>query len=234
VQTSVFQNGSGFEIGLVLFGAIAVFLVLRLRSVLGKRVGFEKPPTSGQMPGFGSPTSRPREPAAGPIIDGQALPAKTGRAVPDPRSALGERLMRIVNADPNFDPPKFLENAETSFRAIVTAFAAGDRATLKNLLNDNVYQTFDAVITSRETANERHRTEIKTILSAVIEDAELTGNQAAVIVRFTSDQVNLSLDSAGNPVTGTEAVTELVDLWTFERVLGSKDPTWRLAAARSG
>ncbi len=229
MQTSVFQNGSGFEIGLVLFGAIAVFLVLRLRSVLGKRVGFEKPPAAPGQMGFGSGRQ-----AGGPIIEGQAVQPKTGRPVPDPHSALGERLMRIVNADPNFDPPKFLEGAETAFRAIVTAFAAGDRASLKNLLNEHVYQTFDAVITAREAAGERHRTEIKSILSAVIEDAELLGTQAAVIVRFTSDQVNLTLDAAGKPVTGTEAVTELVDLWTFEHVLGSKDPTWRLAAARSG
>ncbi len=234
MQTSVFQNGSGFEIGLVLFGAIAVFLVLRLRSVLGKRVGFEKPPAAPGQVGFGSGPARGGPAAGGPIIEGQAVPAKTGRPVPDPHSALGERLMRIVNADPNFDPPKFLEGAETAFRAIVTAFAAGDRASLKNLLNEHVYQTFDAVITAREAAGERHRTEIKSILSAVIEDAELLGTQAAVIVRFTSDQVNLTLDAAGKPVTGTEAVTELVDLWTFEHVLGSKDPTWRLAAARSG
>ena len=229
MQTSLFQSGSGFGVGLVLFGAIAVFLVLRLRSVLGKRVGFEKPPVApGQAPGYGAGA------AAGPIIEGQAIPVKPGRSVPDPRSALGERLMRIVSADPNFDPPKFLEGAETAFRMIVTAFAAGDRATLKTLLNDNVYQTFETVISAREAANERHRTEIKSILSAVIEDAELLGNQAAVIVRFTSDQVNLTLDQAGNPVTGTEAVTELVDLWTFERSLGSKELTWRLAAARSG
>jgi predicted lipid-binding transport protein (Tim44 family) len=235
VQTSVFQNGSGFGIGLVLFGAIALFLVLRLRSVLGKRVGFEKPPLApGQMPGFGAGPAAGGPTAGGPIIDGQASQARTGRPVPDPHSALGERLMRIVNADANFDPPKFLDGAETAFRAIVTAFAAGDRASLKNLLSDNVYQTFDSAITSREAAGERHRTEIKSILSAVIEDAELLGPQAAVIVRFTSDQVNLTLDAAGNPATGTEAVTELVDLWTFEHVVGSKDPTWRLAAARSG
>jgi predicted lipid-binding transport protein (Tim44 family) len=210
---------------LILFGAIALFLILRLRSVLGKRVGFEKPPIPpGQMPGF----------ASGPVIDGQVLPAQTGRAVPDPRSALGGRLMEIVNADANFDPPKFLAGAENAFRVIVTAFAAGDRAALKPLLTDPVFQTFESVITAREAAGERHRTEIKAILSAVIEDAQLIGNQAAIIVRFTSDQVNLTLDKAGNPVTGTEAVTEIVDLWTFERTLKSKDLTWRLAAARSG
>ncbi len=232
MQTSVFQSGSGLQIGLVIFGAIAVFLVLRLRSVLGKRVGFERPPVQpgsnsqgpGQAPGF----------SAGPVIEGSAVPGNAGRPVPDPRSALGERLMRIVNADSNFDPPKFLGAAEQSFRTIVTAFAAGDRATLRAQLNDNVFLTFDAAITAREAAGEKHRTDIKSIISAVIEDAELMGNHAAVIVRFTSDQINLTLDQAGNSVTGTEAVTELVDLWTFERVLGSKDVVWRLAAARSG
>ncbi len=225
MQSSVLQNLGSLPVALILFGAIALFLILRLRSVLGKRVGFEKPPIPpGQMPGF----------ASGPVIDGQVLPAQTGRAVPDPRSALGGRLMEIVNADANFDPPKFLAGAENAFRVIVTAFAAGDRAALKPLLTDPVFQTFESVITAREAAGERHRTEIKAILSAVIEDAQLIGNQAAIIVRFTSDQVNLTLDKAGNPVTGTEAVTEIVDLWTFERTLKSKDLTWRLAAARSG
>jgi predicted lipid-binding transport protein (Tim44 family) len=214
----------GFPIDLVLFGMIAAFLVLRLRSVLGKRVGFEKPPIPpGQMPGFNN----------GPIIEGQALPPETGRSVPDPRSPLGERLMQIVNRDSQFDPPKFLDHAESAFRMIVTAFAAGDRATLKNLLTDSVFQTFDAVIAAREAANERHRTEIKAILSATVEDAQLLGDQAAVIVRFASDQINVPLDASGTPL-GTEAVTEITDLWTFERNLKSKDPAWRLSAARSG
>jgi len=225
VQANVYQNLGDFPIALVIFAGIAIFLVLRLRSVLGKRVGFERPPLPpGQTPGF----------ATGPIIEGQASLAQPGRAVPDPRSALGERLMQIVNRDPQFDPPKFLNSAETNFRMIVTAFAAGDRATLKTLLSDPVYQTFDSAIAARETAGERHRTEIKAILSAIIEDAQLLGDQAAVIVRFTSDQINLTLDAAGHPVIGTEAVTEIVDLWTFERNLKSKDPVWRLASARSG
>jgi len=225
VQPSALQNLGSFPVALILFGAIAVFLILRLRSVLGKRVGFEKPPIPpGQMPGF----------SGGPIIEGQAVPIRGGRAVPDPRSALGERLMSIVNADPHFDPPKFLTEAETAFRTIVTAFAAGDRATLQKRLSPAVYQTFDSAIAAREAAGQRHRTEIKSILSSIIEDAQLIGDQAAVIVRFTSDQVNLTLDSTGTPVTGTEAVTEIVDLWTFERNLKSRDLTWRLAAARSG
>jgi predicted lipid-binding transport protein (Tim44 family) len=225
VQANVLQNLGDFPIALVIFAGVAIFLILRLRSVLGKRVGFERPQRSpGQMPGFGT----------GPIIDGQASPAQPGRAVPDPRSALGERLMEIVNRDPQFDPPRFLDSAETNFRMIVGAFAAGDRATLKTLLSDPVYHTFESAIAARDTAGERHRTEIKAILSAAIEDAQLLGDQAAIIIRFTSDQINLTLDAGGHPVIGTEAVTEIVDLWTFERNLKSQDPVWRLAAARSG
>jgi predicted lipid-binding transport protein (Tim44 family) len=225
LQTTALQGLGAFPVALIIFAGIAIFLILRLRSVLGRRIGFEKPPIPpGRMPGFGT----------GPIIEGQAIPPQSGRAVPDPRSALGERLMQIVNLDPNFDPPKFLAGAETAFRMIVTAFAAGDRATLRTTLSDNVYQTFDSAIAARENANERHRTEIKAIRSAVIEDAQLIGTQAAIIVRFVSDQVNVTLDSAGNPVLGNEAITEIVDLWTFERALKSQDPTWRLAAARSG
>ncbi len=225
MQSSALQNLGSFPIALVLFGAIALFLVLRLRSVLGKRVGFEKPPIPpGQMPGF----------AGGPIIDGQATPVPAGRPVPDPRSALGERLMSIVNADSDFDPPKFLVEAENSFRMIVTAFAAGDRTTLKTRLSGPVFQTFDAAISSREAANQRHRTEIKRIISSTIEDAQLIGDQAAIIVRFVSDQINLTLDDAGAPIDGNDSVTELADLWTFERNIKGKDPVWRLASARSG
>lgn len=225
MQANALQGLGNFPIALIIFAGIAIFLILRLRSVLGKRVGFERPPVpTGQMPGFG----------AGPILEGQALPAQSTRPVPDPRSALGERLMQIVNRDPNFDPPAFLNSAETAFRMIVTAFAAGDRATLKTLLSEGVYQTFDAAIAAREAAHQRHRTEIKAILSATIEDAQLLGDQAAIVIRFTSDQINLTLDANGTPVTGTEAVSELVDLWTLERDLKSKDLTWRLAAARTG
>jgi predicted lipid-binding transport protein (Tim44 family) len=217
------QSLGSFPIALVLFAGVAVFLILRLRSVLGRRVGFERP-SSSPVPSF----------VQGPVIEGQALPATPGRSVPDPTSPLGERLMQIVQRTNDFDPPKFLEQVETAFRTIVTAFAAGDRATLKSLLTEHVYATFDAAIATRETAKEQHRTEIKNILSASIESAELLGDLAAIIVRFVSDQVNLTLDAKGNPADGTEAVVELTDLWTFERNLKAPVPGWRLAAARSG
>jgi predicted lipid-binding transport protein (Tim44 family) len=216
-----------FPVALVIFAGIAIFLILRLRSVLGRRVGFEKPsPGLGQVPSF----------TADSILAGGRHTAAPppGHPVPDPRSPLGTRLMQIVNLDASFDPPKFLSTAETAFRTIVTAFASGDRAALKPLLSTEVFATFEAAIATREAAGERHRTDIKAVISATIEDAQLVGDHAAIIVRFVSDQINLTLDSAGNPLVGTEAVTEIHDLWTFERNLKDKNPTWRLGAARNG
>ena len=225
MQANTFQSLGGFPVILVIFASVAILLILRLRSVLGRRVGFERPPTPpGATQGFN----------AGPVIEGQATPVQSGHPVPDPRSPLGQKLMQIVSRDPHFDPPQFLSQAEAAFRLIVTAFAAGDRATLKPLLSEHVSETFDAAIKAREEAGERHRTEIKSITAASIEDAQLLGDQAAIIVRFTSDQVNLVLDAAGNPKIGTDAVAELTDLWTFERNLRGPDLTWRLAAARNG
>lgn len=218
------QSLGGYAVILVIFAGIAVFLALRLRSILGKRVGFEKPPLP---PGNVLPFNRTG-------LDAMPQPPEPGRSVPDPRSPLGQRLMQIVNRDPNFDPPKFLSQAETAFRTIVTAFAAGDRATLQSLLTPHVYQTFAQAIAAREQTGERQRTEIKSILSAGIEEAMISGDIAVVVVRFVSAQLNQTLDATGAPMPAQPAQQEdLIDLWSFERNLSSQDPVWRLSAARS-
>lgn len=214
----------GLPIILIIFAGIAIFLLLRLRSVLGKRVGFEKPPLpQGSAPPYTAPTRD----AWAPLPD-------SGRSIPDPRSELGQRLMQIVKRDRNFDPPQFLAQAETAFRTIVTAFAKGDRATLNTLLTPHVYETFTQVIAAREAANERQHTEVDSILSAEIEDAQIVGDVAVILVRFSSAQTNQHLDNAGTPIPGSLAHHNLTDLWSFERNLKGADPVWRLTAARSG
>jgi predicted lipid-binding transport protein (Tim44 family) len=233
------SSSGGFPLDLVLFGMIAAFLVLRLRSILGRRTGFERPPEP-QMPAppNAQPTASPRGMADGHVIEGVAepvapAPAAGLRPLPDPASPPGQALGRMQRADPGFDPARFLDGAEAAFRIIVAAFAAGERAHLRPLLADDTYSAFAAAITAREAAGETQRTEIHAIQAATIETADLRGNIADVVVRFVSDQVNMTLGSDGNPITGTDAVTEITDLWTFERDLTSPDPTWRLVAARS-
>lgn len=219
-------TGGGFPIDLILFGMIAAFLVLRLRSILGKRQGFERPPEAAPRPDLRVVDDGV---AAGP----HPVPAAPDRALPDPSSPAGRALMAMGETDRNFNPAHFLDGAEQAFRMIVAAFAAGDRATLRPLLSDDTYAAFDGAITAREQEGETQRTEIRAIDSATIEAAELRGTRASITVHFTSDQVNLTLGRDGREVAGTDAVTEIRDIWTFERDLGSPDPTWRLVAARS-
>lgn len=211
-----------FPIDLVLFGMIAAFLVLRLRSILGRRAGFERAAPPAASPG-------------GPVIEGRAEPvaAKPVRPLPVPASPAGQALAAMRAVDRGFDPAHFLEGAEQAFRMVVGAYARGDRAALRPLLTDEAYRAFEAAIAAREAAGETQRSDIRAINVASIEQAVLTGTLASIAVRFVSDQVNMTVDKENRPVAGTDAVTEIVDLWTFERDLRSNDPVWRLAAARS-
>lgn len=216
-----------FPIDLILFGMIAAFLILRLRSILGRRQGFERPPQAFQ-PSQAQPGSVPiadaRAPAAGEPVH---------RSIPEPASPLGQTLLRMRSIDANFDPPGFLRGAEGAFRMIVTAFADGDRQTLRGLLSEDTYAAFDQAITAREGLGHSQVSEIRAIQSSAIEEVELKGNTATISVRLVSDQVNLTREQHGAVVNGTDALTEITDVWTFERDLGRQDPAWRLVAAHS-
>ena len=221
-------NGS-FPIDLLLFGMIAAFLVLRLRSILGRKTGFERPvrPEAplAPVPGAARPAGRP---------DLRVVAAAPARPLPDPASPAGQVLAAMRRVDAGFDAGHFLQGAEAAFRMIVAAYAAGDRVTLRPLLSAEMYAAFEGAIAAREAAGETQRSEIRGIETCAIEDAALSGTQASVTVRLVSDQVSETLDSAGRPVHGTDAVTEITDIWTFERDLAQADPAWRLSAARSG
>jgi predicted lipid-binding transport protein (Tim44 family) len=222
-------SSGSFPIDLVIFGMIAVFLVLRLRSILGKRTGFERPAAPVQP-------VRPRTPAA-PIIEGRAEPAPAAPAathLPDAGSQAAQALAAMANIDRNFDPARFLAGADQAFRIIVKAFAGGDRVALRPLLGDETYAAFDHAIAAREKAGETQVSEIKSIQSIDIIDASLRGRVGSMTARIASDQISHTTDKDGRHTTGTDALTEIIDLWTFERDLSQQDPTWRLVAVRSG
>jgi predicted lipid-binding transport protein (Tim44 family) len=224
-------SSGGFPIDLILFGMIAAFLVLRLRSILGKRTGFEQQQTP---PPFQPPVGRPA-PAA-PIIEGRAEPAPPAASqdMPPAGSTVAQALARMREIDRSFDPARFLAGADQAFRMIVAAFASGDRVALRSLLADDTYRAFEDAISAREKAGEVQVSEIRSIEQLAIEDAELRGTVGTVTTRIVSDQISYTKDRNGRPVAGTDAVTEITDLWTFERDLSQRDPTWRLVAARSG
>jgi predicted lipid-binding transport protein (Tim44 family) len=219
-----------FPIDLVLLGMVAAFLVLRLRGILGKRTGFERPPMPQQPPQV------PPVPSRGPIIEGLAEPSpppSQAASMPDPASQAGQALAAMRDIDRSFDPAGFLAGAEKAFRMILGSFAAGDRITLRRLLADETYAAFEQAIAAREAAGHTQVSEIRSIEKMAIESAALHASVADVSIRIVSDQVSLTRDKNDAIVVGTEAVTEITDLWTFERDLRQSDPTWRLVAARS-
>jgi predicted lipid-binding transport protein (Tim44 family) len=221
------MGAGGFPIDLILFGMIAAFLVLRLKSILGKRTGFERPPQPVQPREAPAAQAQTRDTAPA-----QAVPA-TNRVVPEPVSALGQTLSQMKTIDRNFEAAAFLDGAEKAFQIIVHAFAAGDRATLRPLLGDETWNAFDLAIGEREKAGNTHVTDIKAVHAITIAAAELRGTIASITVHIVSDQVNMTHTQSGQVITGTDAVTEITDLWTFERDLAQANPVWHLVAARS-
>lgn len=226
---------TGGTVEIILLAMVAGFLVLRLRSVLGRRQGFERPPQAERSAGYDPRAARPAdgavEDAVPPVA---AATASVGRrTIPDRRGPVGQALVRIQGVDATFDPVRFLDGAEAAFRMIVTAFAAGNRATLQSLLSSDVYAGFAKALDAREAAGERQRTELRAVHELAIEAADLRGTVADVTVRFVTDQINMTTGRDGDVVSGSDAVTELTDLWTFQRDLGSDDPTWKLVGTGS-
>ncbi|MBI5164331.1 MAG: Tim44 domain-containing protein [Magnetospirillum sp.] len=214
----------GFHLLDLLFFAVAAFVVLRLRSVLGRRTGSERPaPPQWQ---------RPTDPASvDNVIDLAAArkPAAENAAGPPVGG-----VAAIAAVDGNFTPDSFLAGARTAFEMIVSAYAAGDKTALRPLLADEVYRPFAAAIDARERDGERLETELVAIRKAEIVSAGLQGSVAVVTVRFVSDQVNLIKDDQGRIVEGhPDRVTDVTDEWTFRRDTLSPDPNWQLAATRS-
>jgi predicted lipid-binding transport protein (Tim44 family) len=220
-----------FLIDIVIFGMIAVFLVYRLRSVLGRRHGEER-----QRPNpFATPPNQPAPVEARERDNVVALPGRvrpTPPAPDEPRS-LAENIAMVRGADPSFDEKTFVEGAKMAFGMIVTAFAEGDTATLRPLLSDEVYENFAAAIRERQRRGETLDTQIEAIRDADVVEAALEGRNALVTVRFITDQTNVTRDATGKIVDGDpDKPLEVVDIWTFARNTRSRDPNWTLIETR--
>jgi predicted lipid-binding transport protein (Tim44 family) len=232
-----------FDIYTIIFLALAVFIFLRLRSVLGQRTGRERPPYD---PYAARERSRPagndkvvalpgRGPETAPRPAEEAKPADRWKGIAQPDSAIAKGLDAIAAEDKAFDPKHFLGGARAAYEMIVTAYAEGDRRALKNLLARDVFDGFDAVIKERETRGESVETRFVSIDSTDIIGAELRGRTAQVTVRFVSQLVSVTRDKNGTVIEGNpDKVTDVTDVWTFARDVSSRDPNWKLVATETG
>jgi predicted lipid-binding transport protein (Tim44 family) len=232
-----------FDIYTIIFLALAVFIFLRLRSVLGQRTGRERPPydpysardavptPTGDkvvaLPGRAAPSTSP------PAEPGQS--ADRWKGIAEAGSPAANGLDAIIAQDRNFDIKHFLTGARAAYEMIVTAFAAGDRRNLKNLLSREVYEGFENAIRDRETRGETAETRFVAIDKADVTAAEMRGRVAQVTVRFVSQLVSVTRDRSGTPIEGSpDRVTDVTDVWTFARDLSSRDPNWKLVATEAG
>ncbi|MBC7952103.1 MAG: Tim44 domain-containing protein [Rhodospirillaceae bacterium] len=229
------MNGDFHFLDIIFFAMVAAFLVLRLRNVLGRRTGNERPP-----PQWGAKREAPvpAKPDDAVAPDNVVDLAAARKPVPVdamlPPGPLGEGVGAIRAADPSFSLDTFLSGARMAFEMIVDAYATGNTKVLRPLLADAVYNPFADAIAQRQRAGETLETELLGIRVVEAADAHLNGTVAEVTVRFVSEQVNLVKDAQGRIVEGDpQRITDVVDLWTFSRDTRGKDPNWQLAATRA-
>ena len=235
--------GNNYDI--ILIGLVAVFLILRLRSVLGKRTGNERPPARDP---FAPPPAAP--PAGDAPARGDNVVPLPNAATPAPRPSLATTgpggiratvmptatagVAAIRAADPNFDPLGFCGGARAAFTVIVEAFAKGDAAALRPLLDGPTYASFEAAIRGRSERNEKAETTLIGFEASDISAAELQGTHALVTVRFVSEQINVVRNAEGQIADGNpNEVQKVIDLWTFRRDTKSGDPNWLLTKTES-
>jgi predicted lipid-binding transport protein (Tim44 family) len=232
-----------FDIYTIIFLALAVFIFLRLRSVLGQRTGRERPPYDPFSARDAVRNASGDKVVALPPRGGDAVaqPAESSESadrwkdISPPGSPAAEGLQAVAAQDNSFDPQHFLTGARAAYEMIVTAFADGDRRALKNLLSKEVYDGFDAAIRDRENQGYRAETRFVSIDTCDIIGAELRGKIGQITLRFISQLISVTRDRTGKVVDGNpDKVTEVTDVWTFARDLSSRDPNWKLVATEGG
>ncbi len=206
---------------LILF-AIAAFVLFRLKSVIGTRTGYEAPPDY-----LSREQTMPQQPRP---VDEEDEDEVMGHPVPE---AAKPALARMREVDPDFSLPGFLDGARGAYEMILMAYEAGDRATLKGLLDEDVYKAFEGVIAEREAAGLTVEARFVGVRDVRLEAAAFdpaTGD-GDLTLRFVGELVTAVRDADGRIVEGDpNEVRRQTDVWTFSRDMGSRDPNWLLTA----
>lgn len=225
-----------FDLPTLIVIAVAVFVLFRLRSVLGTRTGTERPPLERRKPAEAANEDtvvplRPRGTAA-PELEDDHRARKVDAEIEQfsrGNAELAQGFRSVVEVDNTFTPKSFLEGAKQAYEMIVTAFASGDRATLKNLLEKEVYDGFQRAIADREAAGQTVDFTFVGLPKVEYSDAEFDKKNVLVTVRFHAEVVSATRDKDGALVEGNaDQVQTIADEWTFARNPKSRDPNWKV------
>ncbi len=217
-------------IELIILAAIALFLLFRLRSVLGTKTGFEE---QQHRRGAPAPEPAPRPaPAPEPVAEEGKVDADSAKAAEgDPRIAQALSDMRRV--EPGFSPTEFMQGARGAFEMILMAFEQGDTDTLRRFLADDVYESFAGAIEERRAAGYTVDARFIGVRDARIMDARFDpeSREAEIAVRFKGELITVVRDAEHRVVEGDpNEIRRETDTWTFARRMGASDPNWLLVA----
>ena len=212
-------------IQLLVLAGVAIFLIFKLRSVLGTREGFEKPPL--------------------PLEDARARPARRDFEVieggPDrdivdhvaDGSAAAKSLVAMKLAEPGFSVSEFLTGARSAYEMILMAFEKGDLTGIRPFLSQDVFATFTEVVEAREREGLTIESHFVGLRELVLQNAtfDRDSREGEITVRFVAELTSVVRNKEGEVVEGSPtAIKRQRDLWTFARRMGVDDPNWQLVA----
>ncbi|MEO1139690.1 MAG: Tim44/TimA family putative adaptor protein [Pseudomonadota bacterium] len=210
---------------LLVLAGIAIFLILRLKSVLGTRDGFEGPP----QPRTSAPSSSRRQEFE--VIEGGPDLDITDHVAEDSEAA--GALADMKRADPTFAVGEFLQGAKQAYEWILMAFERGQLDEIEPFLDKDVLDAFSHVVDARKDQGLTIEAEFVGVRETTLTDAsfDTESNRAEITVRFIGELISVVRDSAGEIVEGEPGKSKKQkDSWTFERIMGADDPNWRLVA----
>ncbi len=206
-------------IDILIFAVIAVLLVLRLRSVLGQRTGYEESQDNQIKEDF---------------VDKTNVKNPFPKVSDKSTKISGSGLEILRRADRQFNENEFIQGATAAFNMVLTAFAEGDQAQLKRLLSYELLQSFMQTIRDRTAAKETLEITVNEIKEVSILNIEISESVASITVHFHSVQTRIASDEHGNFMDDSDTEPrEFIDIWTFERDLTLADPNWKLTETES-
>ena len=211
-------------IQLLVLAGIAIFLILRLKSVLGTREGFEKPPVPK---GPSAKSSRP----GFEVIEGGPDPDITDHVEKD--SAAAQELAAMKRVEPSFSVTEFIQGARGAYEMIVMGFERGELDEIQPFLAEDVFEAFVDGVAAREDKGLKVEAEFIGIRETRVQDVHFDKdtNRAEITMRFVAELTSVVRDKGGDIVEGSAtSAKRQKDNWTFSRVMGENDPNWLLVA----
>ncbi|MBV7258199.1 Tim44/TimA family putative adaptor protein [Erythrobacter crassostreae] len=215
---------------IVILAMIAAFLGLRLYSVLGQRAEHEEESITQKYDPGSNQAGQPAQPQT-------AAPAAQPRVVEleGVMPAVERGVREIADADRSFDLPAFVEGSKGAYEMVLEAFWTGDRETLRELCDDDVYEGFTAAIDAREEAGQTLDNKLIRIEESRVHSASLDHRMARISMLFVADIAAVTRDKDGNVVAGSlDDAIESRDIWTFSRNVSARDPNWVLDETDEG